>query len=258
MGADGGSIPKRADLVRTRKRPVQEEPTNKVDAWKYCHLSRQPLTAPIVACSQGRLYNKEAILKHLLLRAAGELTPEMDSLAHIRGLRDLCTLRLTPNPAYQRLTTGTTVRIGERVDEATSPFLCPVTRKEINGNFCFGYLNPCGCVLAAVALTKLRAVSPMEACPQCGTKCTPKDFVPLNETGMGEEITRKPRIKREPLAESREEAKESLSLRASSAHLAVDLELPPPQELSDTNLRSVTVFRKTPAVASLYTSDKSF
>lgn len=257
MGADGGSIPKRADLVRTRKRPVQEEPANKVDAWKYCHLSRQPLTAPIVACPKGRLYNKEAILKHLLLRAAGELTTEVDPLVHIRGLRDLRTLRLTPNPAYQRSSTGTTVRIGERVDEATSPFICPVTGKEMNGNFCFGYLRTCGCVLAEVALTRLEVVSSMEACPQCGTRCMSKDFIPLNGASTEGRATAKRRIDRDLSAEKREASKESSSSRALSVSPTLDLEPPPPQEFSDAPLRSITVFRKTPAVASLYTSDKS-
>lgn len=55
MGGDGGSIPRRVELVRSKQK---KENVGKVavDAakWKHCALSQQPLRQPIVACQLGR------------------------------------------------------------------------------------------------------------------------------------------------------------------------------------------------------------
>ena len=55
MGGDGGSIPRRVELVRSRKKKETAEKIA-VDAakWKHCALSQQPLRQPIVACQLGR------------------------------------------------------------------------------------------------------------------------------------------------------------------------------------------------------------
>lgn len=257
MGADGGSIPKRADLVKTQKRPLQEAPTNKADPWKYCGLSKQPLVAPIVACPRGRLYNKEAVLKRLLLRAAGDVATETDPLPHIRGLRDLRNLHLTPNPAYGQSVSRTTVQAGDRIDEATSPFVCPVTGKEMNGNFCFGYLRSCGCVMAKVALDKIKAVSTVEVCPQCGTRRSPDDFVILNDRNNKREKMTRPRVTREPLAEGQKESREARPPSPSSSLFPGRSPDPRPvEDLAEGSLGGMSAFRKTSAVASLYASNK--
>jgi len=55
MGCDGGTIPKRHELVRTKKKP--EEKDKDVDLavkWQHCSYSDQPLKEPVVACELGR------------------------------------------------------------------------------------------------------------------------------------------------------------------------------------------------------------
>nr|VZI38025.1 unnamed protein product [Spirometra erinaceieuropaei] len=67
MGGDGGSIPRRVELVRNKKEQEKAERSALNAArWKHCALSEQPLRQPIVACKLGRLYNKEAIIEKLL------------------------------------------------------------------------------------------------------------------------------------------------------------------------------------------------
>ena len=50
MGCDGGTIPKRDELVRTKKakQKCAKEITNSAK-WNHCHLSQQPLEKPVVA-----------------------------------------------------------------------------------------------------------------------------------------------------------------------------------------------------------------
>ncbi|KAI9620200.1 hypothetical protein H4Q26_013768 [Puccinia striiformis f. sp. tritici PST-130] len=67
MGNDGGSIPKRDDLVRTRagKSRVDEQ-AKQVTKWADCSLSKQKLEDPIVCDRLGKLYNKSSILEFLI------------------------------------------------------------------------------------------------------------------------------------------------------------------------------------------------
>lgn len=55
MGADGGTIPKRCELVRNKKK--KEKVDKNVEAatkWRTCQLTQLPLREPIVACRLGR------------------------------------------------------------------------------------------------------------------------------------------------------------------------------------------------------------
>ena len=67
MGNDGGSIPKRIDLVKHKKEPVRKDYTgmNRLRA-KHCAISNDPLKGTIVGCRMGYLYNKEALLEGLI------------------------------------------------------------------------------------------------------------------------------------------------------------------------------------------------
>ncbi len=92
-------------MVRT-KASVQ-----KVDAsllrqslWTVCRLSREPLQAPVVSDALGRLYNKDAVIQHLLQRHQSE--PTTDPIPHIRGLRDTTDLNLTTNTLYRPASAG--------------------------------------------------------------------------------------------------------------------------------------------------------
>lgn len=80
MGADGGSVPKRSELVSTVK--VGEEATS---FGKRCALSGERLHDPLVADWRGRVYNKTSILELLL----GESQHVLPADAQISSLRDV-------------------------------------------------------------------------------------------------------------------------------------------------------------------------
>ena len=60
MGNDGGSIPKRSEVVKQKKIKANVDKQAKAVARStLCAISKEPLRAPIVACKRGLLYNKE-------------------------------------------------------------------------------------------------------------------------------------------------------------------------------------------------------
>lgn len=71
MGCDGGTIPKRHELVKGPKKVEKvDKDAELVAQWNYCTLSQEVLRRPIVACELGRLYNKDAVIEFLLDKSA--------------------------------------------------------------------------------------------------------------------------------------------------------------------------------------------
>ncbi|KNC75535.1 hypothetical protein SARC_11941 [Sphaeroforma arctica JP610] len=71
MGADGGTIPTRGELVKVKKKKVLLDKDYDLESkWLRCALSAQHLREPIVACPLGRLFNKEAVIGFLLDRGS--------------------------------------------------------------------------------------------------------------------------------------------------------------------------------------------
>ena len=67
MGGDGGSIPGRQDLVKTKKKKEQASREDENAAkWKHCALSQVLLRKPIVACELGRFVFHLIWYEHLL------------------------------------------------------------------------------------------------------------------------------------------------------------------------------------------------
>ena len=67
MGNDGGSIPKRSEVVKQKKNTVEVDKSAKAVARStLCAISKEPLHSPIVVCKRGLLYNKEQLIKRLL------------------------------------------------------------------------------------------------------------------------------------------------------------------------------------------------
>ena len=95
MGADGGSIPRRDELVKTRRAGTSDEAREQDEAkararWTRCALTLEPLRAPVaVDRALGLMFNKDALIRALL---AHDLPPH---LQHIRSLkRDTVDARL--------------------------------------------------------------------------------------------------------------------------------------------------------------------
>uniref|UniRef100_A0ACB8F6U0 Protein RTF2 n=1 Tax=Sphaerodactylus townsendi TaxID=933632 RepID=A0ACB8F6U0_9SAUR len=86
MGCDGGTIPKRHELVKgPRKVEKVDKNAELVAQWYYCTLSQEKLNRPIVACELGRLYNKDAIIEFLLDKSSEKAIVEAAS--HIRSIK---------------------------------------------------------------------------------------------------------------------------------------------------------------------------
>jgi len=193
MGCDGGSIPTRSELVKTKKKPEQvDKDTMTAIRWNHCTISKELLTEPIVTCELGFLYNKEEIIKRLLDKTVDP------AFSHIKSLKDIIKLNFTANPAYED-------------DHTHSRFICPVTQIEFNGHYRFVAIRTCGCVLSEKALKEV----PTAVCLKCGKEFTQTDIILLN--GSKEEIDNL----RQKMLEKRErehlERKEKKSKKNSSS-----------------------------------------
>jgi hypothetical protein len=57
-------------LVKTKKKEERADPAELTRVkWALCSLSKEPLAPPIVACATGQLFNKEAVIMHLLQKS---------------------------------------------------------------------------------------------------------------------------------------------------------------------------------------------
>lgn len=147
MGNDGGSIPKRRELVKdaARAQTVSELKATALEslahAWSHCALSGSSLDLDsVVSDWRGRLYNYEAILNGLA--ADDDSVQTIPSSIGIRSLRDVAKLKFNK--------TGDT-------------WTCPISMKEMGPNTKAVYLVPCGHAFADVAMKEIKE----KACPEC-------------------------------------------------------------------------------------------
>jgi len=112
------------------------------------------LIQTIVACEMGRLYKKESIIE-LLLSEDRSSAPKWSE--HIKNLKDVVELQLTPNPAYtDNSRRQDAVGDGMYVDRLVGHWICPVTGLEMNGRFKFAVNFVSGRVVAERAVKVLR------------------------------------------------------------------------------------------------------
>ncbi|TPX60961.1 hypothetical protein PhCBS80983_g01454 [Powellomyces hirtus] len=179
MGCDGGSIPRRDELVKTKKAAERADPRMQLIVnWFFCALSKQALVQPVVADALGKLYNKDAILEYLLNKSGfgdGDLICK-----HITSFKDVVTLNLTPNPLFTTDSELPSATVLGNIDERpmVSRFVCPITSREMNGKHRFSYLAGCGCVLSEQALKNV----PTATCLKCNKTFAPDDVIPINPT----------------------------------------------------------------------------
>ncbi|XP_065889306.1 replication termination factor 2-like [Dysidea avara] len=192
MGCDGGTIPRRDELVKLKKKAEKASKDSELDAkWRYCALSAERLRPPIVCCELGRLFNKEALLLALL-----DKSNLPDLAKHIRSLKDVRELSLTANPSHKEQRNADTCT-------DTAPYICPVTGLEMSGRYRFSYLRTCGCVVSERALKE----APSESCYKCGKPFAADDVVPIN--GTEDDV----KTLREKMTEKRQMAKASKKKR---------------------------------------------
>jgi hypothetical protein len=162
MGNDGGSIPKRSELVKNaaRAKTISELKATVLEslghAWTHCALSGAPLDLDAAVSDwRGRLFNYEAIL-HGLMPADEPADTTPQSLG-IRSLRDVVKLKFS------------------RVDKK---WTCPISMKEMGPAVKAVYLVPCGHVFAEVAISEIQEKS----CPECAEEFSQDNVVPILPT----------------------------------------------------------------------------
>lgn len=175
MGCDGGTIPRRDELVRTKQKPEQKDKdAETVAKWKHCAISQRALKAPIVSCDLGKLYNKDSVIEFLLNKESAVHPAE-----HIKTLKDVKELNLTQINGFQKKAAD----MGdEYVDRQASQYICPVVGLEMNGRHKFCYLRQCGCALSDRALKQVKT----ETCHKCGKPFVEDDIIVIN--GSEEEM----------------------------------------------------------------------
>ncbi|XP_058032893.1 replication termination factor 2 [Ahaetulla prasina] len=184
MGCDGGTIPKRHELVKgPRKVEKVDKNAELVAQWYYCTLSQEKLSRPIAACELGRLYNKDAVIEFLLDKSSDKVLVEAAS--HIKSIKNVIELNLSDNPAWTGDKGNT--KGDKYADIQSARFICPVVGLEMNGRHRFCFLRNCGCVFSERALKEIKT----ETCHKCGIPFQDDDVIVLNGSKEDVEMLKK-------------------------------------------------------------------
>lgn len=131
-GSTAGAADKEAAKVRELERCT------------HCALSHKRLRDPVVYCKLGNLYNKEELLVALIDKSLG------DEFRHIKKISAVRPCKLTENPAFV---------VGQSDETKVSPYICPVTQVELNGQHSFVVLKPSGRVLSLKAVNEVQGLA---------------------------------------------------------------------------------------------------
>ncbi|TMW63254.1 hypothetical protein Poli38472_002195 [Pythium oligandrum] len=138
MGNDGGVIAVKRKFMRHGNQKAKGEKADqdvqRLEHATTCAISGEPLQEPIVACSLGNLYNKQALLEHLLAKTIPE------RFQHITSLKDVVTCNVS--------------KVHEK--ESKAVFHCPVTMLEFTGKQPFVVIPTCGCVVSERSIKEVQ------------------------------------------------------------------------------------------------------
>ncbi|GAQ83726.1 Rtf2 domain containing protein [Klebsormidium nitens] len=177
------------------KKPDKVDPNEaRVAKWTRCRLSGELLNAPCAMDMLGNLYNKEAVVHHLVLKKIPA------SLSHIKSLKDIFEIHLTENPAAD-----------QKSESATNRFQCPITGQEFNGLNRFYALKSCGHVLSARAFKEVKSTT----CLVCHKGFVEEDKVVIN--GTEEEVADLKKKMEQARALSKQAKKDKRSSKVASA-----------------------------------------
>jgi len=189
MGNDGGSIPKRRELVKSGPRaPTASELKETLRehlafAWSTCPLSHTALTPPIVSDAAGNLYNKDSVLQVLLPEGAGSSGEQViinreDAErvlgGRVKALKDVVEVKFT-------------------VED--SKWVCPITSKVLGPAVKSVYLVPCGHAFSEEAVREVK-VEGERRCLQCNEAYKTDDVITVLPTGDVEKERLKARMER--------------------------------------------------------------
>ena len=203
MGNDGGSIPTRRELVKEGAKDLSTTQVKEIQTeqqehyWSTCALSHQPLSQPVVSDALGTLYNKDAVLAHLIAESqrdggptsTAELEQKKETFKdRIRSLRDVVEVKFHTSAPSEG-----------------SKWVCPVTDKVLGPGTKAIYLVPCGHAFAE----SLVATVPGERCLQCNETYESENIIqilPTSESVKDRLIGRLEKLKDQGLTHSLKKA----------------------------------------------------
>lgn len=168
MGNDGGSIPKRRELVKEAARTrtateLKESQHEQQDYyWTTDPISQKPLTQPIVSDSSGKLYNKETILEFLV---EGNRKEDANSVTQgaVKSLKDIVEVKF---------------EVDSDASSTVEVWKCPVTGNKLGPGSKAVYIVPCGHVFSSTAIKEVSG----EKCLTCDTEYASNDIIPILST----------------------------------------------------------------------------
>ena len=154
MGNDGGSIPKRRELVKEAAKALTTTQAKEQLAeqqeyyWSTCPLSRKPLAVPVVSDAAGTLYNKDSVIEFLLkedgrekeesgkvadVKSEGQFAELGTAGDRIKGLKDVVEVKFEVANAKKEEGNGTREK-----------WVCQITGRELGPGAKAVYIVPCG------------------------------------------------------------------------------------------------------------------
>jgi len=177
MGNDGGSIPTRRELVKeAAKNPsaaqVKESQHEQQEyQWTTDPISRQPLEAPVVSDSSGKLYNKATILEYLVEGTRKE-EAERETNGAVKSLKDIVEVKF-------ELDSDASLVPEDREEKSRSKkavWKCPVTGDRLGPGSKAVYIVPCGHAFSGAAIKEVSG----EKCLTCDVEYASNDIIPIN------------------------------------------------------------------------------
>jgi hypothetical protein len=176
MGNDGGSIPKRRELVKEAAKALTaaqiKEAQNEQQeyGWTTDPLTRKPLARPVVSDAAGILYNKDSIIEFLLKADDDREKDEMRKIGgvkgtieggfaelgtfgdRVKGLKDVVEVKFEVVEGARELSAR-----GEK-------WVCPITGAELGPGAKACYLVPCGHAFAGSVVREIKDEKCLQVC----------------------------------------------------------------------------------------------
>jgi hypothetical protein len=175
MGNDGGSIPKRSELVKEAAKAlttaqIKEAQTEQQEyAWSTDPLTRKPLARPVVSDAAGILYNKDSIIEFLLKEEDDAEKTEMKKIAgvkdselgtfgdRVKGLKDVVEVKFEIEEKDG----------GEVQKTLGEKWKCPITGERLGFGSKAVYVVPCGHAFAGSVVKEVGESTCLTVCICC-------------------------------------------------------------------------------------------
>ncbi|KAH9872005.1 hypothetical protein J1614_006265 [Plenodomus biglobosus] len=188
MGNDGGSIPKRRELVKEAAKSLttaqlKEALTEQQEySWSTDPLTRKPLALPVVSDAAGILYNKDSIIEFLLKDEGDAEKAEMRKVAGVKGSVEGAFVELgTFGDRVKSLKDVVEVKfeVAEQGEEGEKTrgesWVCPVTGTVLGPSTKAVYIVPCGHAFAGSVVKEVKE----SVCLTCNEPYAENDIIPI-------------------------------------------------------------------------------